>query len=65
MAWSLLALGLLAVVGDRHFFSADDYVKIHIVLQLLWLLLTALYYAFWEPAPTSLRVRHAPQPANA
>ncbi len=43
--WVLLGLGLLSVVGDCHFFASPDYVKLHILLQLLWLSLTAAYYA--------------------
>jgi hypothetical protein len=53
--WGLLGLGLLSVTGDRHLFLAAPYEKVHIVLQVLWLLLVAGYYGLYEPFGTSTR----------
>ncbi|MGH7440276.1 MAG: hypothetical protein ACRENE_31675, partial [Polyangiaceae bacterium] len=47
--WALLGLGLLSITGDRHLFLDPSYVKAHVVLQIVWLLLVAAYYGLYEP----------------
>ena len=49
--WALLGIGLLSVVGDRFWFLDPHYLKLHVVLQVLWLAATGLYFALYERTP--------------
>ena len=43
-AWLLLALGLVAIVGDRTLFDGPVLARVHVLLELAWLALTALHF---------------------
>jgi len=43
-AWMMLALGLLAIVGDRGLFDGPVLGRLHVLLQLVWLALSGVHF---------------------